>query len=100
MSLSPNPIRLIECVNHNPRHHEDEQRKKTLKEIIVKEKCFGSSFLVVHAYNSHREWLILFFGIESNMFKLLCIEVIFIYNIQLLVDDWYYHFILKASNCS
>jgi len=70
--------------------------KNTLKEATVKEKHFGYSFLVVHAFNSHNEWLILSFGIDSNMFKLLCIEVIFIYNIQFLIDDLYYHFILKA----
>jgi len=44
-------------------------------------------FFAVHACNSHHEWLIIFFGIGSNLFKLLCIEVIFIYNIQFLIDD-------------
>jgi len=36
------------------------------------------------------------FRVESNLFKLLCIKVIFIYNINLLIDDWYCHFILKV----
>ena len=69
----------------NPKHHWENQRKETLKKAVVKEKHSGSSFLVVHACNSHHEWLILFFGFKSNLFKLLCIEVIFIYNIQLLI---------------
>jgi len=55
--------------------------KETLKEVIIKEKRFGFSFLVVHVCNSHHEWLILFFEIESNLFKLLGIEVIFIHDI-------------------
>jgi len=74
------------------------QRKETLKEAIVKEKCFGYSSIAFSACNGHHEWLILSFGIESNLFKLLCIEVIFIYNILFFIDDWYYHFILKARN--
>ena len=73
-------------MRNNPKHHWN-QRKETLKETSVKEKHSRSSFLVVYACNSHREWLISFFEIESNMFKLLCIEVIFIYNIQIFIDD-------------
>jgi len=72
------------------------EREKTLKEATVKENHPGSSFLSFHACNCQYEWLIFSFGIESNLFKLLCIEVILIYNIQFLIDDWYYHFILKA----
>jgi len=54
---------------------------ETLEETTVKEKHPGSSFLALHACNSQHEWLVLPFGIESNLFKLLCIEVIFKYNI-------------------
>jgi len=72
MSLSPIPIR---------HHWEDMERQKTLKEASVKEKHPESSFLSFHACNIQYEWLMLSFGIGSNMFKLLCIEVIFIYNI-------------------
>ena len=43
-------------------------------------------FLSCHpCCNSHHEWLILTFGIESNMFELLCIEVIFEYTIMFLI---------------
>jgi len=45
-----------------------------------------SSFMIFHACNGQYEWLSLPFGIESNLFKLLCIEVIFIYNILFLID--------------
>jgi len=37
-------------------------------------------------------WLILPFGIGSNMFKLLFIQVISEYNILFLIDYWYYCF--------
>jgi len=60
---------------------------ETLEEAAVKEKHPGSSFLFFHACNGQHEWLILPFGIESNLFKLLCIEVIFKYNILFLIDD-------------
>ena len=50
----------------------------------VKEKYPGSSFLMFHACNGQHGWLILPFGFKSNLFKLLYIEVIFIYNISIL----------------
>ena len=37
-------------------------------------------------------WLILPFDIESNLFKLLYIEVIYKHNIMFLIDYWYYCF--------
>jgi len=86
-------------MRHNPKHHWEEPKErnlKALKEKVNKEKRSKSSFLIVYACNSHQEWLILSFGINSNMFKLLCIEVLFMYNIQLLINGWYYHLILKA----
>jgi len=70
--------------------------KKPPEEATVKEKHIGSSFLVFHAYNGQYEWLSLPFGFGGNLFKLLCIEVIFIYNIMFFNDDWYYLFILKV----
>jgi len=74
-------------VRHNPRHHwENRKIYKTLEEATVREKHPRSSFLAFHTCNDQHEWLILPFGVESNLFKLLCIEVIFIYNI--LVLDW------------
>jgi len=66
------------------------------KGATVKEEHPKSSFLVFHACNGQHEWLILPFGIESNLFKLLCIEVIFKYNIMFFIDDWYYHFSCNA----
>ena len=69
---------------------------ETLKETVVKKKHLGSCFLALPACNSQHEWLILPFGIWSNLFKLLCIEVIFQYNIMFLIDDWYCHFICNA----
>ena len=60
------------------------------------EKHPESSFLAFHASNGQHEWLILPFGIGSNLFKLLCVEVIFKYNILFLIDDWYCHFICNA----
>ena len=68
-----------------------------LEEAIINDKHLGSSFLAIHACNSQHGWLILPFGIGSNLFKLLCIEVIFKYNILFLNDDWYCHFICNAS---
>jgi len=65
------------------------QRKETLKETVVKEKRSGSYFLVFNACNGRHEWLILSFGIQNNLFKLLCIELIFIYNIVFLIDDFF-----------
>jgi len=50
---------------------------ETLEEAAIKEKHLGSSFLANHACNGQHEWLILRFGIGTNMFKLKCIEVIF-----------------------
>ena len=50
------------------------------------EKHHESSFLVFHSCNGQHEWLILPFGIGSNLFKLLCIEVIFKHNIMFLID--------------
>jgi len=42
------------------------------------------------------EWLILPFGIENNLFELLCIKVIFnIINILFLIDYWYCCFTSK-----
>ena len=70
--------------------------KKTLNETTVKGKHPESSFLAFHACNGQHEWLILPFGIGSNMFKLLSIKVIFQYNIKLLIDDWYSHFICNV----
>ena len=69
---------------------------ETLEEVAVKEKHHGSSFLALHVCNSQNEWLILSFGIDSNLFKLLWIEVIFKYNILFLIGDWYFHFIYNA----
>jgi len=37
-------------------------------------------------------WLILPCGFESNLFNLLCVEVISEYNILFLIDYWYYCF--------
>jgi len=65
---------------------------KALVEAVVKEKHPGSPFLALSTYNSQHEWLILPFGIGSNLFKLLCIE----YNILLLIEHWYCHFICNA----
>ena len=59
-------------------------------------ETFWVSFLTFHACNDQHEWLILPFRIESNLFKLLCIEMIFKYNILFLIDNWYCHFILNA----
>jgi len=56
-------------------------------QTVVKEKYPKSSFLAFHAYNGQHEWLILPLGIGSNIFKLLCIEVIFKYNTLFLIDD-------------
>jgi len=67
-----------------------------LEEATFKEKHLGSSFLAFHACSGNHEWLILPFGIGSNMFKLLCIEVIFKYKIMFLIDDWYCHLIYNA----
>ena len=66
---------------------------ETLDEVAVKEKHLKSSFLALPACNNHHVWLILPFGIVSNLFKLLCIEVISKYNILFLVDNWYYCFV-------
>ena len=60
---------------------------ETLEKEVVKEKHVRYSFLALHACNRQNEWLILPFGIRSNLFKLLCIEVIFKYNILLLIND-------------
>ena len=69
---------------------------ETLEEATVKEKHLKSSFLALPVCNSHHVWLILPFEIESNLFKLLCIEVISKHNIMFLIDDWYYHFVNNA----
>ena len=71
---------------------------ETLDEAIVKKKYPESSFLVLPACNSQHVWLILPFGIESNLFKLLSIEVISKHNILLLIDDRYYHFVSNACS--
>jgi len=63
---------------------------------VVKEKHPESSFLVVPACNSHHVWLVLPFGIGSNLFKLLCIKMISKYNIIFLIDDWYYCFVYST----
>jgi len=69
---------------------------ETLEEATVKEKHLCPSYLALHACNSQHEWLIIPFGIGSNLFKLLYIEVIFKYNILFLIDYWYCHFICNA----
>jgi len=66
---------------------------ETLEETTVKEKHIGSSFHVLPTCNRHHVWLILPFGIESNLFKLLCIDVISKHNILFLIDDLYYYFV-------
>ena len=68
----------------------------SLEEATIKKKHPGYSFLAFHACNGQCKWLILPFEIGSNFFKLLCIEVIFKYNIMFLIDYWYYHFICNA----
>jgi len=65
---------------------------ETLEEAIVKEKHPGSSLLALPAH----VWLTLPFGIESNIFKLLCIKVISKHNILFLIVDWYYCFVCNA----
>ena len=54
---------------------------ETLEEAVVKEKHSKYYFLALPVSNSHHVWLILPFEIESNLFKLLCIEVISKHNI-------------------
>jgi len=66
---------------------------ETLEEVAVKEKHLKSSFLALPVCNSHNVWLILPFEIESNIFKLLCIEVISKHNILFLIVDWYFCFV-------
>ena len=84
-------------MRHNPRHHWDHwEEPKEGNQKKGKSSKRNALNLLVHACNSHHEWLILFFEIGSNMFKLLCIKVIFIHNILFLIDDWCCHFILKA----
>ena len=68
---------------------------ETLEEAAVKEKHPKSYFLALPVCNSQHVWLIQPFGIGSNLFKLLCIEVISKHNILFLIVDWYCHF---ASN--
>jgi len=70
---------------------------ETPEEATVKENHPGSSFLALHAYNNQHVWLFLPFGIQSNLSKLLCIEVIFKYNIMFLIDDWYCNFVCNAG---
>jgi len=60
---------------------------ETLEQATVKEKHSGSSCLTLHVCNSQHEWLIISYGMGSNLFKLLCIEMIFKYNILFLFDD-------------
>ena len=58
---------------------------ETLEESVMKEKHPESSFLALPICNIHHVWLILPFGIGSNLFKLLCIEVISKQNILFLL---------------
>jgi len=69
---------------------------ETLKEVALKEKYPEFSFLSLLVCKSHHVWLILPFGIESNLFKLLCIEVISKHDILFWIDDWYYFFVCNA----
>ena len=69
---------------------------ETLEEAAVKEKHPSSSFFALPVCNNHHVLLILPFGIESNLFKLLCIEVIYKHNILFLIDDLYFYFIDKV----
>jgi len=55
----------------------------------------GETSYIFFSCNGQHEWLILLFGIESNLFKLLCIEVIFQHNILFFIDYWYCHLILN-----
>jgi len=60
--------------------------------IIIRSK----RFFVWWVWSIKRYMLILSFGIRSNQFKLLCIEVISKHNILFLIDDWYYCFVCNA----
>ena len=82
-------------MRHNPKHHWGNREIKNPKGGNRQGETFWI-FFSCFLCNGQHEWLILLFGIESNLFKLLCIEVIFIYNIMFLIDDWYCHFILKV----
>jgi len=60
---------------------------ETLEQATIIKKHPGSSFLALPDCNSQHVWLILPFGIASNLFKLLYIEVIFKPNILFFIGD-------------